>query len=60
MMKRVKVNADIGGKKAGDEFNLEFNGSIPLDEFWRRRFKDSRIDNCIEIVTQKKVNKDGK
>jgi len=27
---------------------------IPLEKFWRDRFRDAETDGCIEIVTPKK------
>ena len=27
---------------------------VPLDSFWRRRLKDSKIDNCFKITNKKK------
>lgn len=29
----------------------------PIDRFWRARLKDSAIDNCVEIITEKKGKK---
>ncbi len=51
MIKRlVQVNADIGGKKSGDKFMIEFIDDIPVSGFWRRRLRDAEIDGCIELV----------
>lgn len=27
---------------------------VPLSKFWRDRLKDAKIDNCVEIVKQKR------
>ncbi len=58
MKKQVKLNADLQGHKAGDVIKIEFDGEVPVDRFWRRRWHDSKIDNCIELVksTKKKVS----
>jgi len=56
----VRVNADIGGKKKGDEFKIMFVYDTPVDEFWRRRFKDAKIDNCVELVKEVKQVKKSK
>lgn len=30
------------------------DSSIPLDKFWRRRLKDSTLDNCLKVTNNKK------
>lgn len=49
------VNKEIGNKKPGDTIVLEVDkqGTIK-DQYWRRRFKDSEIDNCVEIFKKVK------
>ena len=42
---RIKLNAQLNGHKIGDIIEININ-----DRFWRRRLKDSKIDNCIEII----------
>lgn len=32
---------------------------IPLDKFWRYKFRDRLIDNCLKIIPSKKNNKNG-
>ena len=32
----------------------------PLNPFWRNRLKDSKIDNCVEIVKDIKQKKEDK
>lgn len=29
---------------------------IPLDHFWRSRLKDSKIDNCVQVISKKNSN----
>ena len=37
-----------------DEQGLILKEGTIIDAFWRARFKDSKIDNCIEIVIEEK------
>lgn len=57
---KLKVNANIHGYYKGDTVivKVDSNG-VPLDINWRRRLKDSMIDNCVEIISsEKKQNTD--
>lgn len=39
----------------GQKVNVKCDDyGIPLDSFWRKRLKDSQIDNCLEITKTKK------
>ena len=54
---RLKVNFNIKNKniRVGDIVQIEIDtNGIPLDQFWRRRLKDSKLDNCVEIINSKK------
>ena len=54
---RVKILADIPGYNKGREVTVQTDDhGVPLERFWRRRFKDALIDNCLEIVTANKSN----
>lgn len=58
---KFKLNAALGGHSADTVIQLECDKSgVPIDRFWRRRFNDSAIDNCIEKVkkTSKKRSDD--
>ncbi|HDY66293.1 MAG TPA: hypothetical protein ENH85_00725 [Candidatus Scalindua sp.] len=52
---RVKLNADLGQFKKGAiiELVVDENG-MPMQRFWYRRFKDAKIDNCIEVIEEEK------
>lgn len=53
MQKKFQVNAPIAGKKPGEIIEIECdNEGLPLDQFWYRRYLDSRIDNCISAVEE--------
>ena len=46
----IKLNQSFKGLPVGSELSIDSVGGIPVDSFWRKRLKDSVIDNCIEIV----------
>lgn len=46
----IKLNQSFRGLPVGSELSIDSVSGIPLDSFWRKRLKDSIIDNCIEIV----------
>jgi hypothetical protein len=54
-IKALKLNTDLRGKKAGSivRIKTDTNG-VPLDHYWRNRLKDSKIDNCVELLPSKK------
>lgn len=53
----LKLNVALHGKKAGEKLLLATDSeSNIIDSFWARRLKDSKIDNCVEIVQEKKSN----
>jgi hypothetical protein len=59
-MKKVslKLNKDLGGKKAGTILALEIDANkVIVDRYWRRRLEDAAIDGCVEIVKAEKKNK---
>jgi len=54
---KIKLNADLSTHKAGVELDIKTDeNGIPLEKYWRRRFRDAKIDNCIEIKKTKKKN----
>jgi hypothetical protein len=48
ILKKVKENLRVG-----QVIEIEDIKNIPTDQFWRARLKDSKIDNCIEIIKTK-------
>lgn len=57
MTKQFKLNKDLGSTpnlKAGATVSIEMRDGVPVASFWRRRFKDAKVDNCISPVTAKK------
>jgi hypothetical protein len=56
---KLKLNVDLAGKKAGAIVTVEIDrDKVIVDPYWRRRFKDSDIDNCVEIVKEETVKKE--
>ncbi len=48
ILKKVKEKLQIG-----QILEIEDINGIPTNQFWRARIKDSKIDNCIEIIKTK-------
>jgi hypothetical protein len=49
----VRVLKPILGCPIGKLVTVKVSPSgIPINSFWRRRFRDMQIDNCIEFVDQ--------
>ena len=60
---KIKINTDLMNYKEGDIVDIKSNSGVPLDRYWRRRIKDSKIDNCISIIpvdTFEKINRQPK
>lgn len=60
---KLKINQDMAGYKAGRTINISVDiNNVPLDLFWRRRLKDAKTDNCVEVIKpsksklEKKIN----
>lgn len=65
MIVKIKLNQNLstpkGKLKKDDVVNIECcNAGIPLDKFWRNRFVDSKIDNCLSIVVDEPAEKSDK
>ena len=54
--KSLLLNCNLHGKKKGDiiKIRVDKNGT-PIDRCWRDRMKDAKIDNCVELVQDKKT-----
>ena len=46
---KVKINKPLKNYVAGQIVDIN-----PSEQYWANRLKDAKIDNCIEIVTEKK------
>lgn len=54
-MKKLLLKADLKGFKKGSIISVKFKDGQPVERYWRDRLKDAKIDNCVEIVSEKKV-----
>lgn len=50
---KIKLNVNLKGYKKGSIIDIYEIEGIPKDQYWRNRLKDSKIDNCIEIIKEK-------
>ena len=51
---KLKINTNFSARnlKKGSVIEIDVDkDNIPLDIYWRRRLKDSAIDQCVELVT---------
>lgn len=56
---KVKINKQILSHKPGSEVRvLVDENDTPIESFWRRRFKDSETDGCLEIPKKESCKKD--
>lgn len=54
----IKLNAPLKTHKAGEKINIDVDDQgVPLSRYWRDRFNDAKIDNCIEILETKRSKK---
>ena len=55
---KFKLNTPMAGYEAGREVAVQTDeAGVPLEKFWRRRIRDAKIDNCVEVVAQPKPSK---
>ena len=46
----------VSGFKPGQRVVIATDSEgVPLDKFWRRRLRDSKVDGCCEVVTPAEV-----
>lgn len=50
----IKINIPLRGYKAGAIIPIRVDAKgWPLDPYWDRRLRDSKIDHCVEIVKKR-------
>jgi hypothetical protein len=50
---KVKIKKQLGNYNIGQIVNVQCDEKdIPLDRYWRNRFRDSKIDGCLEIISK--------
>jgi len=56
---KIKLNMPMAGYGVGRELTIRTDSAgVPLDKFWRRRLRDAKIDNCLEVVKPSKSKKE--
>lgn len=51
---RIKIQKKINNAPIGSVVTIPTDeNEIPFDPFWRKIFKDSKIDDCVEILHKK-------
>ena len=56
VMIRNKSDVPLHGLQPGKVIQIEVKGNgSPKDKHWRRRLRDAKIDGCVEIVEEKKI-----
>ncbi len=54
--KIIKINKPIRNHRVGDMVPAKFDKfGTPIDRYWRDRFKDAKIDKCVELSGRKEV-----
>lgn len=57
----VKILKPILKYKVGDVVTVVCDEKgTPKDRYWRKRFKDAEIDNCLQKIEEKKTAKGGR
>ena len=52
---KLKLNKAMAGYEPGHTVTIQADScGVPLEKFWRRRLKDAKIDNCVEVVKASK------
>lgn len=50
---KIKLNRPLRGYPAGIKMKIKTDSQgTPKDLYWRRRLKDSKTDNCIEVMKE--------
>ena len=58
---KLKLNQPMAGYEAGHTVTVQTDDSgVPLEKFWRRRIRDAKIDNCVEVVKASKPKQEKK
>lgn len=47
----IMLNTELNGIKSGTILQLDVDSDgIPVQKYWRKRLKDSLIDNCLTVL----------
>ncbi len=57
----LDINKNILLNKPGSTINLDTDmEGTPLDYFWRKKLRDSAVDNCVSVQVDKSKTKKSK
>jgi len=60
MKAKMKLNVELKQYPKDTVLTIEVDDyGTPIDRYWRKRFLDSKIDNCVEFISDKKPSKKG-
>ena len=63
MSKKIQVTinnealAKANGVKKGGSVTVEMRDGVPVERYWRNRFKDAEIDSCVSLPSNKSAVK---
>ena len=58
---KLKLNNPLAGYEAGRTVSIQTDANgVPLEKFWRRRIRDAKIDNCVEVVKTSRPKREKK
>lgn len=50
---KLKLNIALRGNVEGTVISVNADeDGVLMDKYWRRRLKDSAVDNCVEIINE--------
>lgn len=53
----IQINKPVRGYQVGHRLKIKTDkNGVPLERYWRDRFKDAPIDGCIEIINEEGNN----
>lgn len=47
---KIRLNVDLNSYKKGQVIDVNSENGIPTDIYWRKRLREAKIDNCIEVI----------
>lgn len=56
----IKINFPFGKYEEGEIVEVKDQAGIPVDYFWRKRLKDSKLDKCCEVVKESQPKREAK
>lgn len=58
----IEINMDFKPYAKGQVIKVRSANGVPLEKYWRKRIRDSEIDNCVTVKqpVEKKTTKANK